>query len=115
MPLWKILILAIVQGLAELLPVSSSAHVVVAEKLLNLDPSAPDMTLLLVMLHTGTMFAVIVYFWRQWKRADLAAKNCESIAQQMRAQFPKSDFTDRAESIAFRVKQGLSVYGNDRD
>src|SRR6195952_4753088 len=68
MLLWKVLILAIVQGLAELLPVSSSAHVVVAEKLLHLDPSAPDMTLLLVMLHTGTMFAVIVYFWSQWKR-----------------------------------------------
>ena len=48
MPLWKVLILAIVQGLAELLPVSSSAHVVVAEKLLHLDPSAPAMTLLLV-------------------------------------------------------------------
>src|SRR5437762_10350379 len=62
-----ILILAFVQGLAELLPVSSSAHVVVAEKLLGLDPSSPAMTLLLVMLHTGTMFAVIVYFWRQWR------------------------------------------------
>jgi undecaprenyl-diphosphatase len=69
MPLLKVLILAIVQGLAELLPVSSSAHVVVAEKLLHLDPSSPQMTLLLVMLHTGTMFAVIVYFWQQWKRA----------------------------------------------
>jgi undecaprenyl-diphosphatase len=55
-----------VQGLAELLPVSSSAHVVVAEKLMGLDPSSPQMTLLLVMLHTGTMFAVIVYFWKQW-------------------------------------------------
>src|SRR5258708_11319890 len=69
MPLWKVLLLAIVQGLAELLPVSSSAHVVVAEKLLHLDPSAPQMTLLLVMLHTGTMFAVIAYFWSQWRRA----------------------------------------------
>lgn len=69
MPLLKILILAIVQGLAELLPVSSSAHVVVAEKLMGLDPSSPAMTLVLVMLHTGTMFAVIVYFWNQWKRA----------------------------------------------
>lgn len=68
MPLYKVLILAIVQGLAELLPVSSSAHVVVAEKLLGLDPSAPEMTLILVMLHTGTMFAVIFFFWRQWKR-----------------------------------------------
>jgi undecaprenyl-diphosphatase len=40
--------------------------VVVTEKLLGLDPTAPAMTLLLVMLHTGTMFAVIVYFWKQW-------------------------------------------------
>lgn len=67
MSLLKVIVLAIVQGLAELLPVSSSAHVVVTEKLLGLDPSSPPMTLLLVMLHTGTMFAVIVYFWRQWR------------------------------------------------
>src|ERR1700749_5289462 len=66
MPIVQVIILAIVQGLAELLPVSSSAHVVVAEKLMGLDPSTPQMTLLLVMLHTGTMFAVIAYFWKQW-------------------------------------------------
>ena len=67
MTLLKVIVLAIVQGLAELLPVSSSAHVVVAEKLMGLDPSSPPMTLLLVMLHTGTMFAVIIYFWREWR------------------------------------------------
>jgi undecaprenyl-diphosphatase len=67
MSLLNVIILAIVQGLAELLPVSSSAHVVVAEKLLGLDPSSPPMTLLLVMLHTGTMCAVIAYFWPQWR------------------------------------------------
>ncbi|NIF23885.1 undecaprenyl-diphosphate phosphatase [Candidatus Pantoea multigeneris] len=66
MTLSDVAILAVVQGLAELLPVSSSAHVIMAEKMLGLNPSAPDMTLLLVLLHTGTMFAVIVYFWRQW-------------------------------------------------
>jgi undecaprenyl-diphosphatase len=69
MSIWRVLILAFVQGLTELLPVSSSAHVVVAEKLMGLDPSSPEMTLLLVMLHTGTMFAVILYFWKQWQRA----------------------------------------------
>ncbi len=53
MSLLKVILLAIIQGLAELLPVSSSAHVVVAEKLMGLDPSSPAMTLLLVMLHTG--------------------------------------------------------------
>jgi undecaprenyl-diphosphatase len=69
-----ILILAIVQGLAELLPVSSSAHVVVAEKLMGLDPSSPQMTLVLVMLHTGTMFAVIVYFWKRWRYTYFQSK-----------------------------------------
>ena len=67
MPILKVIILAIIQGLAELLPVSSSAHVVVAEKLMGLDPASPQMTLLLVMLHTGTMFAVIAFFWKSWK------------------------------------------------
>lgn len=62
----QILILAIIQGACELLPVSSSAHVIAAEKLMHLDPKNPEMTMLLVMLHTGTMFAVIVYFWKGW-------------------------------------------------
>jgi undecaprenyl-diphosphatase len=70
----QILILAIVQGAAELLPVSSSAHVIVAEKLMGLDPSSPELTFFLVMLHTGTMFAVLVYFWKRWLKL-LAADN----------------------------------------
>ena len=69
MSLLHVIILAMVQGMAELLPVSSSAHVIVAERLMGMDPASPAMTLLLVMLHTGTMVAVIVYFWRRWYRA----------------------------------------------
>ncbi len=69
MSLLNVIVLAAVQGLAELLPVSSSAHVVVVEKIMGLDPSSPRMTLLLVMLHTGTMISVIVYFWRRWRTA----------------------------------------------
>ena len=69
----QILVLAVIQGAAELLPVSSSAHVILAEKLMGLDPSKPDMVFLLVMLHTGTMFAVLVYFWPRWKRLWLSA------------------------------------------
>lgn len=63
----QLLILSIVQGFAELLPVSSSAHVIMAEKWMGLDPTSPELTMLLVMLHTGTMFAVICYFWRSWR------------------------------------------------
>jgi len=68
MGIWIIFILAIVQGAAELLPVSSSAHVIFISKLLNLDPSSPENTFLLVMLHTCTMFAAIYFFWPRWKK-----------------------------------------------
>jgi undecaprenyl-diphosphatase len=71
---FQILILALVQGACELLPVSSSAHVIAAEKLMGLNPSSPEMTMLLVMLHTGTMFAVIVYFWKGWRRDFFASR-----------------------------------------
>ncbi len=62
----QVALLAIVQGAAELLPVSSSAHVILAERLMGIDPTTPEMTFLLVMLHTGTMFAVLLYFWKRW-------------------------------------------------
>jgi undecaprenyl-diphosphatase len=74
MTILQILILAIIQGACELLPVSSSAHVIMAEKLMGLDPTAPEMTFLLVMLHTGTMVAVIVYFWRGWRLRYLVSR-----------------------------------------
>jgi undecaprenyl-diphosphatase len=70
---WQILLLGLIQGAAELLPVSSSAHVIVAENLMRLDPASPEMTFLLVMLHTGTMLAVIAYFWRDWQQSFFAS------------------------------------------
>jgi undecaprenyl-diphosphatase len=72
--LLQIVILALIQGLAELLPVSSSAHVIAAAKLMGIDPSSPQFTLLLVMLHTGTMFAVILYFWKAWKQVFFSSR-----------------------------------------
>jgi undecaprenyl-diphosphatase len=74
MTMFQILLLAAVQGAAELLPVSSSAHVIVAAKLMGLDPTTPEMTLLLVMLHTGTMFAVILFFWKSWRASFFTSR-----------------------------------------
>ena len=73
MTVLTIFILAVIQGACELLPVSSSAHVILAEKMMGLDPTTPEMTLLLVMLHTGTMLAVIVYFWSSWQQRYFAS------------------------------------------
>src|SRR5580658_614564 len=64
----QIAVLALIQGAAELLPVSSSAHVILAQRVMGMDPSRPEQVFLLVMLHTGTMFAVLVYFWPRWRK-----------------------------------------------
>ena len=49
------------------------------------------------------------------KHSDEAARNCQALADRMLKEYPQSEYTNRAESIAFRVGQGISVYGSDRD
>jgi undecaprenyl-diphosphatase len=84
----QILILALIQGAAELLPVSSSAHVIFAEHVMGLDPAKPEMTFLLVMLHTGTMVAVLVYFWPRWQRLVFPSAKVADSGPAQRFQFP---------------------------
>lgn len=49
------------------------------------------------------------------KRSDAAVANTKALAEELHALYPKSDYAARAASIAFRVEQGIPIYGNDRD
>jgi hypothetical protein len=49
------------------------------------------------------------------KHAEAAARQVQTLADEMRTRFPNTDYTRRAQSIAFRVNQGLSIYGSDRE
>jgi undecaprenyl-diphosphatase len=69
----NILILGLIQGAAEMLPVSSSAHVIAAEKLMGISPSSPQAYFILAMLHTGSMFGALIYFWKSWKETYFAS------------------------------------------
>ena len=63
MPLYQAIILAIVQGLTEFLPVSSTAHLWIVPWILKWND--PGLTFD-VALHAGTLVAVLLYFWRYW-------------------------------------------------
>lgn len=63
MPLYRVVVLAIVQGLTEFLPVSSSAHLALAPWLLGWKD--PGLTFD-IALHLGTLAAVVIYFFRAW-------------------------------------------------
>ena len=49
------------------------------------------------------------------KRSEDAARNCQELADRMSKEYPGTDYTAQAQSIAFRVGQGIPVYGSDRD
>jgi undecaprenyl-diphosphatase len=63
MPLYQAIVLAIVQGLTEFLPISSTAHLVLFPWLLGWKD--PGLTFD-VALHAGTLLAVLAYFWDYW-------------------------------------------------
>ncbi|HEV2549138.1 MAG TPA: undecaprenyl-diphosphate phosphatase [Stellaceae bacterium] len=62
------LVMAILQGVTELFPVSSLGHAVVLPKLFgwNIDQHSPSFLPFLVVLHLGTAIALLAYFWRDW-------------------------------------------------
>jgi undecaprenyl-diphosphatase len=64
MTLFQALILGIVQGLTEFLPISSSAHLVIVPFLLNWHIPNPLAFSFDVLVQVGTLVAVIVYFWK---------------------------------------------------
>jgi undecaprenyl-diphosphatase len=68
MPIYQVIVLAIVQGLTEFLPISSTAHLTVLPRLLGWNSPALNSLDFDIALHVGTLAAVVVYFFRDWMR-----------------------------------------------
>lgn len=58
-----------------------------------------------------TMYAV----QEDKKRSQGAAQRTQALAQDLKQRYPKTDYAARGASIAFRVAQGIPIYGSDRD
>ncbi len=67
MTILQSILLGIVQGLTEFIPVSSSAHLLIGQHLMKLDPGGDYLTYT-VLVQLGTLLALIVYYWKDlWR------------------------------------------------
>ena len=62
---FEALILGILQGLTEFLPVSSSGHLTIAQEMLHLSTSAADNLQFIVTVHAATVMSTIVILWKE--------------------------------------------------
>ncbi len=62
---WQILILAVIQGIAEFLPISSSGHLVIVSALFGYQPGELDVADINIVLHLGTLGSILIYYWRE--------------------------------------------------
>lgn len=90
MELWQAIILGIVQGLTEFLPISSSGHLIIFPWLLDWESGGLAFD---ASLHLGTLTAVLVYFWRDlWQMIRVIPY---ALSQPMQVLTGKSGDTDR--------------------
>ena len=74
MPIYQAVVLAIVQGLGEFIPISSSGHLIIVRRLLGWNELSPAHELSFdVALHFGTLLSVLFYFRRTWFQIIRAA------------------------------------------
>lgn len=64
MEIWQALLLGIVEGVTEFLPISSTGHLVLVERLLGMDVNDPALIAFTAVIQTGAIGAVLVYFAR---------------------------------------------------
>jgi len=68
MTLYHALLLGLVQGLTEFLPISSSGHLVLMQTYFGLQLPASALQHFDIVLHAGSLVAITIYFWKTWMR-----------------------------------------------
>ncbi|TCC60952.1 undecaprenyl-diphosphate phosphatase [Kribbella pittospori] len=72
MTIWDSIILGIVEGLTEFLPVSSTGHLTIVAKMLGLQIDDPSITGFTAVIQIGAIAAVVLYFWNDIQRIAIA-------------------------------------------
>ena len=99
------MVLALLQGVSELFPISSLGHTILIPALLhwkNIDRASPTFLAFVVVLHLGTAMALILFYWKDW--VEVARALFASVARGKMSE-------DRQERIAWLLVIGTIPVG----
>lgn len=69
MTLWQTIIIAIVEGITEFLPVSSTGHMIITQNVLGME-STPFLRAFMVIIQFGAILSVVVLYWKRFFRLN---------------------------------------------
>ncbi|NCC20500.1 undecaprenyl-diphosphatase, partial [Candidatus Saccharibacteria bacterium] len=69
---WQAVIFGIIEGVTEFLPVSSTGHLTIAEKLMGMSLEDPSIVAFTAVIQIGAIVAAILYFWKDIWRVVVA-------------------------------------------
>ena len=73
---WQAIILGIVEGVTEFLPVSSTGHLTIVEKLMGMNLNDASLTAFTAVIQIGAIAAAVVYFWNDiWRVLSAWSEN----------------------------------------
>ena len=72
MQVWHAIILGVIEGITEFLPISSTGHLTIAEKMLGYSISDSSITAFTAIIQSGAVLATVVYFWKDILRVLMA-------------------------------------------
>jgi len=105
LPIYQAVVLAIIQGLAEFIPVSSSGHLIIVRRLLGWNELSPAHELTFdVALHFGTLLSVLLYFRRTWFQIVRAALGGKVV------RFSEADGSDVNLSVEERKEERMLLW-----
>lgn len=88
MDIFQSIVIAIVEGLTEFLPISSTGHMIIAENMLGVDTSAPFVNAYTVIIQFGAILSVVCLYWKRF----FVLKPVEQGSTGMKALLQKYDF-----------------------
>ena len=72
MQVWHAIMLGVIEGITEFLPISSTGHLTIAEKMLGYSISDSSITAFTAIIQSGAVLATVVYFWKDISRVLMA-------------------------------------------